>query len=148
MTAAASDDAVISLPNVPVQLFLESQDHQQELIRELQLIEIGGSVDATTSEASQRLARLISEVLSSYELVRSSTREQAVRARRRNEHVVTLRVPVRPGMAPALRRWVELLEEADQLCRHGELLLVACSPEVRRLRRWYVEQLTSQLPEQ
>lgn len=136
---------MICLPNVPVRLFLESQDHQQELIRELQLIEISGRVDTATSEASRRLAHLISEVLTNYELVRSSTREQAVAALQRNEHVVTLRVPVRPGMAEALHHWVELLEQADQLCLHGDLLLVACSPEVRQLRRWYVEQLTSQL---
>lgn len=145
MTAAAGDEPVICLPNVPVRLFLESQDHQHDLIRELQLIEIGGGIDQATTEVSQRLAHLITEVLASYDAVRSSTREQARAALIRNEHVVTLRVPVHPGMAAALRRWLKLLEQADQLCRHGELLLVASSPEVRRLRRWYVEQLTDQL---
>lgn len=133
------------LTDVPVRLFLESQDHQHDLIRELQLIEIGGGLDATTSAISRRLATLIADVLSSYQPVRSATREQALAALSRGDDVVTLRVPVYPGMADALRTWLQLLEEADELCRHGELLLLATSAEVRRLRTWYVEQITSQL---
>jgi hypothetical protein len=126
-------------------VFLESQDHQQDLIRELQLIDIGGRIDHTTATVSQRLAALIAEILSSYQDVRTVTRDQALAALGSGEQLVTLRVPVQPGMAEALRRWLRLLEEADELCRHGELLLVAPSPEVRRLRRWYVEQLTERL---
>lgn len=137
-------DGVV-LPDVPARVFLESQDHQQDLIRELQLIAIGGAVDDGTERVSQRLARLISGVLNEYESVRTATRDQAVAALNRGEHVVTLRVPVFPGMADALRHWLRLLEEADDLCREGELLLLAPSREVRQLRRWYVEQLTSRL---
>lgn len=146
MSAAAEDLQRIRLPHVPVRLFLESQDHQHELVRELQLIEIGGRRDdPETSAVSQRLAHLIADVLSHYQPVRSATRDQALAALERGESVVTLDVPVQPGMADALRRWLQLLEEADDLCRQGELLLLATTPEVRRLRRWYVEQLTAQI---
>jgi hypothetical protein len=138
-------EGVVRLPGVPAQVFLESQDHQQDLIRELQLIEIGGRIDQETAHVSKRLAHLIDEVLTDYSVVRSATRGQAVAALSRGEHVVTLHVPVVPGMSEALQRWLRLLEEADELCEKGELLLVAPSPEVRRLRRWYVEQLTNQL---
>jgi hypothetical protein len=40
---------------------------------------------------------------------------------------------------------VELLEQADELCRAGDMLTPAPSEEVRLLRRWFVEQLTAQL---
>lgn len=136
---------VVRLHDVPARVFLESQDHQHELVRELQLVHIGGSPDSGTERISQRLARLIADVLSDYQVVRSATRDQALAALGRGDHVVTLDVPVIPGMAEALRRWLQLLEEADDLCRSGELLLLAPRPEVRRLRRWYVEQLTSQI---
>lgn len=142
---APTAEGVLRLPDVPVQVFLESQDHQHELIRELQLIDIGGSVDDGAVHVSRRLARLISGVLADYQAVRSATREQALAAQGRGDHVVTLRVPVSGGMADALRRWLQLLEEADELCREGELLLLAPRPEVRQLRRWYVEQITAQL---
>lgn len=136
---------VVRLPDVPVRVFLESQDHQHELVRELQLVHIGGCADAGRARVSQRLAHLIAGLLSDYEQVRSATRDQAIAAMARGDHVVTLHVPVSPGMADALHRWLQLLEEADELCRDGELLLLAPRPEVRRLRRWYVEQLTARL---
>lgn len=138
-------NGVVPLPGVPARVFLESQDHQQDLIRELQIIEIGGTVDDGTVRVSQRLAQLISGVLSEYEAVRTATRDQALAALTRGDQVVTLQVPVFPGMAQALRRWLQLLEEADELCRAGELLLLAPRPEVRQLRRWYVEQLTHRI---
>lgn len=143
--AATQRADVVTLADVPVRLFLDSQDHQHDLIRELQLIRIGGRLDDATSEMSQRLASLISQVLAVYADVRTSTREQALAALARGEDVVTLRVPIYPGMADALRHWLALLEEADALCRHGELLLLATTPDIRQLRRWYVEQLTSRI---
>lgn len=148
MTASADEHRVVVLPGVPARVFLDSQDHQLDLIRELQLIELGGQVDEATAHVSQRLANLITEILSDYDVVRSATREQATAALSRGEHLVSLRIPVHPGMADALRRWLRLLEEADELCGRGELLLLAPSPEIRRLRRWYVEQLTERLAAQ
>lgn len=136
---------VVVLERVPVRLFLESQDHQHDLIRELKLIEIGDRFDVATTEVSQRLAGLIADILSRYEPVRTATREQALAALDRGDEHVTLEVPVYPGMTEALRRWLALLDEADHLCRHGELLLLATRDEVRELRRWYVEQIVGRL---
>ncbi len=137
---------MIRLEGVPVALFLESQDHQHDLIRELQLIEIGGRLDPGTTEVSQRLARLIADILTRYRRVRTATRQQALAALDRGEAYVTLEVPVATGMAEALAEWLRLLEEADEVCHTGELLVLASRPEVRELRRWYVEQLTAALP--
>ena len=142
MTGAGGQQPAIRLPGVPVALFLESQDHQHDLIRELQLIRIGDRFDLGTAEVSHRLASLISDILVRYSRVRSATRMQAIAALDAGEEYVTLEVPISPGMADALAEWLRLLDEADDLCRKGELLVVACRPEVRELRRWYVEQLT------
>lgn len=137
----------IRLEDVPVRDFLESQDHQHDLIRELQLIQIGDEVDPMSAEVPRRVARLINTILVRYQSVRSTTREQALAALDRGEERVTLDVPVQPGMAEALREWLRLLEEADDLCRDGAILLLACRPEVRELRRWYVRELTRNLPD-
>lgn len=136
---------MVQLEDVPVRLFLESQDHQHDLIRELQLIGLSTSSGPQHLDGPSRLAAAISEVLTTYSPVRSSTREQALAALDRGEQRVTLAVPVQEGMGQALRRWLRLLEEVDQLCRHGELLLLAPRPEVSEFRRWYVEQITAQL---
>lgn len=136
----------VRLENVPAQLFLESQDHQHDLIRELQLIEMGGRFDVAATEISHELARLIADILTRYKEVRTVTRDQALKALDRGEQTVDLDVPVRDGMAEALQEWVELLDHADQLCVEGELLLVAARDEVRQLRHWYVDELVARLP--
>lgn len=133
------------LEGVPVRTFLESQDHQHDLVRELQLIQMGERFDTATAAVSHRLARLISDILSRYDGVRSVTRDQMMAALERGEAVATLDVPVYPGIAEALRDWLALLEEADHLCQHGELLLLATPPEIRSLRSWYVEEITAKL---
>jgi hypothetical protein len=135
----------VRLEKVPVRTFLESQDHQHDLIRELQLIDIGRG-DGATGAVSQRLAELISDILARYDEVRSVTRRQVLAALERGESEMTLEVPVVPGMRSALEEWLSLLEEADRLSVAGELLLMAATPEVRRLRRWYVEELSRLLP--
>ena len=136
---------MVVLPDVPVRLFLESQDHQHDLIRELQLIRLGRRFDVATAEVSGELAELIGEILTRYRDVRSATREQALAALDRGEARVTLEVPVREGMADALRRWLDLLERADRLCTRGELLQLAARPEIRDLRRWYVDRVVAEL---
>lgn len=141
------DGSVVPLAGVPVRLFLESQDHQQELIRELQLVEIAAGYDETTRAASQRLAQLTADILQRYQPVRSATRTQALAALARGDEVTAMDVPVHPGMADALRTWLRLLEEADALCARGDLLLLAPSPEVQELRRWYVRELVARLDE-
>ncbi|HET9442404.1 MAG TPA: hypothetical protein VFO65_03715 [Acidimicrobiales bacterium] len=136
---------VVVLPDVPVRLFLESQDHQHDLIRELQLIHLGQRFDVGTDDVSRELAELIAGILSRYREVRTATRDQALAALDRGDERVTLSVPVREGMAEALQRWLELLEQADRLCREGELLQLAARPEIRGLRHWYVERLVAAL---
>lgn len=145
MGSGTTNPAVVRLEDVPVRTFLESQDHQHDLIRELQLIELGDRFDTTTAEVSRRLAGVIADILVRYDGVRSATRDQMMAALDRGEVLASLDVPVYPGMASALKTWLELLEEADRLCQHGELLLVAASPEVRALRRWYATELTRRI---
>jgi len=135
----------VRIVGVPVRAFLESQDHQHDLIRELQLITIGAQFDVAKVEISHRVAKLVASIHERYESVRSATREQALAARARGDLLVDLDVPIVPDMAASLRHWLELLEEADELCRDGDLLLLATQPEIRDLRRWYVETVIAAL---
>lgn len=145
MTQRADDPpAVVRLEGVPVRLFLESQDHQHDLVREFQLIQIGER-DLGMAEAPHEVARLVNDILTRYSDVRSTTRNQAVAALRRGDETTTLEVPVRPGMGQALKDWLGLLESADRICEQGHMLMVASRPEVRELRRWYVREITRAL---
>ncbi len=142
----AQHPEILHLKGVPVRLFLESQDHQNDLVREFQLIQIGER-DLGLPHPPAELARLVSDIVSRYSDVRNATRGQAVDALKRGDDTMTLAVPVRPGMAAALREWLRLLESADRVCEEGRVLSLASSPAVRELRRWYVREITSRLPD-
>lgn len=144
MTDPAPATDAVRISRVPVRLFLESQDHQHDLVRELQLIHIGDRREAS-GQTPRRISDLIADILSRYEAVRTATRRQVVAALERGEDYVDLDVPVYPGMASALREWLTLLEEADRVCAEGRLLLLASRPEIRELRRWYVDEIASRL---
>lgn len=145
MRGGATNQEAVRLEGVPVRTFLESQDHQHDLIRELQLIRIGERFDPATAEVSKRLAGLIADLLRRYDGVRHATRDQMLAALDRGEETAPLDVPVYPEMTEALQTWLELLEEADRLCQHGELLLLAASPDIRALRRWYATEVTARI---
>lgn len=137
----------VRLEGVPARLFLESQNHQHDLIRELTLIDLGNRFDLADAALPHRLAALIGGILQDYSEVRSVTRAQALEALARGEETVTLIVPTGPGITDALRRWVRLVEEADRISAEGSLLTLPARPEVRALRRWYAEAITSSLRE-
>lgn len=139
---------MVRLENVPVRAFLESQDHQQDVVREFQLIQLGDRYDLVDAEVPAELARLVNDILTRYSAVRSSTRRQVIAALRRGDTTTALEVPVWPGMAEALREWLRLLEAADRICQAGHLLVPASSGPVRELRRWYVEEITRRLDSQ
>jgi hypothetical protein len=130
---------VARLADVPAALFIESQNHQHDLIRELALIDIGARSAATDPSLPRQVTRLIDDILTEYADVRSETRDQALSAMARGDEVFTMSVPVRPRMVDALRRWLQLIESADRFSDQGLLLTLAARPEIRSLRRWYVE---------
>lgn len=129
----------VELADVPAALFIASQNHQHDLLRELSLMDIGDRWGLTDQQLPQRLAMMIAEILADYADVRTATRHQALAALERGEETVTIRVPARPGIADALRRWLQLVEQADDFCSQGLLLTLPAPAEVRTLRRWYVE---------
>ncbi|HVL99497.1 MAG TPA: hypothetical protein VM324_09435 [Egibacteraceae bacterium] len=135
----------VRLEGVPAALFIESQNHQHDLLREFALMDIGNRWSLTERDLPQRVAELIGEILQDYAEVRMVTRRQALDALSRGDDTVTLRVPVKPGIVDALHRWLQLVETADAFCEQGVLLTLAAKPEVRRLRRWYVQAIAERL---
>ena len=144
MLSETADTAqVVRLLGVPAALFIDSQNHQHDLIRELTLIDLASAHGISDTELPRRLADLISEILDHYAGVRLATREQALAALARGESTVDLSVPVVPDLLAGLRRWLRLVQEADELCSQGALLTLAAAPQVRALRRWYVDAIAT-----
>jgi hypothetical protein len=145
--AGAAGSRPVHFPAVPVADYLGLQEHNDALFRELQLIRIGlrtqGGEAAT--EPPRGLVSLADRLLAQFRRQRDTWREEVARAQAGGAETVDLEMEVSPAAVPAARAYVELLEEADEFSRTGELLVPPPSERVRRLRRWFVEQMAAQL---
>jgi anti-sigma regulatory factor (Ser/Thr protein kinase) len=137
----------IRFPAVPVADYLELQEHNDALFRELQLIRIrlrtqGGE---EVSGPPPRLLGLVDRLLAQFRSQRDIWREEIARAQARGAETVDLEMEAPAAAVAAAGAYVDLLEEADEFCRTGELLTPPPPERVRRLRRWFVEQMAAQL---
>jgi hypothetical protein len=132
--------------DVPVADYLALQEHNDALFRELQLIRIRMRTQgAEAASEPPRLVSLVDRLLAQFRRQRDTQRDEVARAQARGARTVDLDTETSPAAVPAARAYVDLLEEADEFCRSGELLVPPPPERVRWLRRWFVEQMAAQL---
>jgi anti-sigma regulatory factor (Ser/Thr protein kinase) len=141
---AAPGSHLVRFLGVPVGAYLELQQHNDALFRELELIGVElGSGDA--APMPERLVRLVEEFRARFPGVPDGYRNPVAAADARGAATVDLEVRLAPALVPAARAYVDLLERADELCRSGAMLTQPPSEAVRSLRRWFIDELTAQL---
>jgi hypothetical protein len=136
--AVAAGTVDVRLRGVPLELLAEGTAHYDELLRELAFV--GGS--RHFSARLDELARAVQEHAGPTGLRVRSEIEDAGAA---GAPTVDLRLLLAPGAWAALRDLLALLDEADDFCERMELLTLASSPGLRRLRRWSVAEISRQM---
>jgi hypothetical protein len=132
--------------DVPVTDYLAMQEHNDALFRELQLIRIRMQTQGGEGAADPpRLASLADRLLTQFRSQSDTLRDEVAKAQARGAETVDLESDGFPAAVPAARAYVDLLEEADEFCRSGELLVPPPPERVRWLRRWFLEQMAAQL---
>lgn len=131
---------LVRLKGCPVRLSLRQDQHLDELVRELQLIE--GDTDNPQSRVlAERLEGLLSGPAHARHTGRRIAQQAAAQGR--------THIDVDMAMPRELGRQVVALQDAvaaaDVLCEEKRLLTLASAPEVRALRAWMTEQIESQL---
>jgi anti-sigma regulatory factor (Ser/Thr protein kinase) len=134
----------IRFPGVPVDGYLELQAHNDALFRELELISIELEGDDGARVAAP-LADLVDQLYRRFRGQRDSYRDVVAAAQARGEATVELESAASAAAVSGARSYLELLEQADQLCRDGLLLTPEPSAPVRALRRWFVDQMAAQV---
>jgi anti-sigma regulatory factor (Ser/Thr protein kinase) len=134
----------IRFPGVPVDGYLELQAHNDALFRELELISIELEGDDGARVAAP-LADLVDQLYRRFRGQRDSYRDVIAAAQARGEATVELESTASAAAVSGARSYLELLEQADQLCRAGLLLTPEPSAPVRALRRWFVDQMAAQV---
>ena len=129
---------VVRLAGCPVPLSLRQDQHLDELVRELQLIDAGEA-------PPQRLARVIGGLLQGQAHARHLGRRIALDAAAAGLDEIDIDMPVSAVAARQVRELHAAVLEADRLCEERELLTLASSPETVAVREWMVHEFHHQI---
>lgn len=135
----------LCLQRLPLSVYLEAEQHNDALLRELTLMVESARSLPDGPEVPRRLLELAEEVRSELRTATDSIRTQVEEAIRQGAVTVDLAVAVPVTGWAILLRMADQLDEADRYCEEGQLLTLASSPTVRALRRWYVTEVAEQL---
>lgn len=133
----------VLLAGVPAELHLRNLGHIEDLLHELRIVRAGDTSGQT--EAGPRLAGLMGDILDTYMPARDASRDQAEAAVSSGSDVVDIELDLPVEASEALRRLVDMLDEADDLCRQLALLTLAAPRSVRELRHWMASEISGQL---
>lgn len=143
-----TDDELVDvvLLDIPLDLRQRSQEHSDELIREMTLIALQiheGDGDALPV----RLTALVADVQLTYGAFSSRADAELDAAATRGDDVVSRVVYTVPRhVGPYARHLIEILEEADEFCREGAFLLALASPpDIHAYRIWALREFERQL---
>jgi anti-sigma regulatory factor (Ser/Thr protein kinase) len=144
--AATPGSREVRFAGVPVDAYLELQAHNDALFRELELISIElAAQEDGAARGSSPPADLVDQLYTQFRGQRDSYRDAVATAQARGQRTVDLATSLPPAAVGAARAYLELLEQADELCRTGVLLTPEPPARVRALRRWFVDQMAAQL---
>lgn len=135
----------VELLGLPVDIQVRAQQHGDELTREMVLIAERLHQQDGARELPARFVSLVTTLSTRYAIF---TAEQdrllaAAAAEGRSTLDLTYRVPASAGAAAA--ELSEVMAEADDYCRQGQLLLTLETPAVLvTYRRWFLDQFVDQ----
>jgi len=132
--------ALVRLARCPVRLSLRQDEHLDELIRELQLIE--GEVG---NPRSRELALKMQGLLSAPAHARHTGRRIAQQAAAQGLDHIDIDMAMPREFAAEVQKLDDAVKAVDVLCEEMQLLTLASSPELRQLRAWMTEEVTNQL---
>lgn len=144
MTSPGTDLREVRVVGIPVRLWAISQEQGDDLVRELTLIAIGDRDGER--ELPRRFTEVVHELTMNYGHIGASQEAELERARDAGEAEIDLTYEMPPEVGPVAVEIAELMDEVDEYCRQGQLLLsLASRPEIRAFRWWFLDEIRRQL---
>jgi hypothetical protein len=143
------DDPLITvrLVQLPIDVQVQAQQHADELTRELVLVgermhQQGG--DATNA-LPVRFVELVTALSHRYSMFTAEQEQQLAAAIASGAPSVDLEYTVPASVSAAAASLGDILDEADDYCRAGQLLLTLATPaRLVTYRRWFLDQFVGQ----
>lgn len=147
MTTPADDELVtIRLNLLPVDVQIAAQQHGDELTRELMLV--AEQMHQQGDEAPplpRRFVELVGALNARYSMFTAEQEKQLSDAAEAGEPSIDLVYVVPASVGPAAASLGEILDEVDEYCREGRLLLTLETPApLVTFRRWFLDQFVEQ----
>ncbi|MDP3968748.1 MAG: SpoIIE family protein phosphatase [Nocardioides sp.] len=133
---------LVRLLGAPVDLMVRQDQHLDELVRELQLLEADQD-----NQRSRDLAAELGDLLGGPAHARHLGRRTAQEAADAGLVEVDMEMVLPHDAAPVMQRVQEVVAAADRLCEQELLLTLHTSADVRALRAWMTDQIVGQLLE-
>lgn len=136
----------VHVREVPVELWLRSQEHIAELQREFMLISADAQQDGDHPHVPQRLLTLIHDLNERYASFGAANEQLLFTAAADGVPSIDLDYDLPKDIPVAARQLNDMLDEADEFCRGGEhLLTLATPPDQLRFRRWFLDEMVRQV---
>ncbi len=147
--SVAREQRVVRITGVPVALFLRTQEHHDELVREFTLMAIRESATDVGSRARTvlpaRLRELIDILGRRFDATTSRADIELQAAVERGDTTVDLTYQVRSHLAAELVVSTELLDDADEFCRQEKLLTLPRDAAMVAFSRWFNREFLRQI---
>jgi hypothetical protein len=138
------DTVDVKVLGLPVEVYLEAEQHNDAVVRELTLI-VQSAGTAGGLDVPRRLLDLAGEVRAAFSPASDGLRAQVEEAIRRGDETVDIRVSVPRYGWEALLRLADWLDEVDRYSVDGDLLTLESSQRLRRFRSWFAQQVSDQM---
>ena len=144
MTGIVGDDTTIlvRLLDYPLAIGQQTSQHYEEVMREFALLVATGR--ALPGSVPERVLTLVA-ALGERRARNNELEDRRAAALARGETGAHFELQIPPSVAAISHELEACLDEADDLCRRGEVLTLAPSDEVIAFRRWYLDELVRQV---
>lgn len=139
-TGTAPGSFRVELLGIPLELHERTRVHHDALQRELDVMRAGSPADSVPV----RLVAMMGELADRYRALNPHVLSELRLAAERGDEHVDLSVEVPDQAAAAVERLGELLAEADEFCRSGQLVTLVTPPDVAAYREWFLGEFTRQ----
>ena len=142
MTDASSEALhTVLLLEFPLPLYLRAQEHHADLVREFAYVAEPNDPD-DVPDRLMLISASLRERFGAFTSAPDAVRDAALA---RGETKVDLEFNVPEAVAAAADDLSQLLDEADNYCRRGDLLTLATPPDLVAFRRWYLAEFGTQI---
>ncbi len=140
MTGSGTTLVPVRILGLPLDVYRRASEHTDELLREFALIQ-----EDDSEHVPARLLALIDELHLRFAAFTQGQTLAMQEAMARGDTEIDLLYEVPREASEGAARLADLLDEADDFCRAGDLLTLAALPETLAFRRWFLEEFVLQI---